>query len=94
MKVRVWRYVVAAEHREEFEREYGRNGSWAQLFATAAGFVDTTLYADTATGGGYLTVDRFESAAAWERFQDENTRAYAELGERLGHLTADQQELV
>jgi hypothetical protein len=42
----------------------------------------------------YLTVDRFESAEAWERFQQENTSAYAELGERLAHLTVDQQELV
>ena len=54
MKVRVWRYLVAAEHRAEF----------------------------------------LESAAAWERFQEENATAYAALGERLGHLTVDQQELV
>jgi hypothetical protein len=92
--VRVWRFLVADEHRAEFEREYGGGGSWAQLFATSAGFVDTSLYADTATPGCYLTVDRFESAAAWERFQAENTSAYAELGERLGHLTVEQHELV
>jgi hypothetical protein len=94
VKVRVWRYLVAAEHRAEFEREYGGGGSWAQLFATTPGFVDTALYADTARPGCYLTVDRFESAAAWERFQVENVSAYAELGDRLGHLTVDQQELV
>jgi hypothetical protein len=94
VKVRVWRYLVAGKHRAEFEREYGSDGSWAQLFATSPGFVDTALYADTATPGCYLTVDRFESASAWERFLEENATAYAELGERLGHLTVDQQELV
>ncbi len=47
MKVRVWRYHVAAEMCEEFEREYGADGSWAVLFATATGFVETTLYRET-----------------------------------------------
>jgi hypothetical protein len=94
VKVRVWRYLVADEHLADFEREYGRDGSWARLFATSAGFVDTVLYADTAMPGCYLTVDRFESAAAWDRFQEENASSYAELGERLGLLTVEQQELV
>ena len=37
----MWRYLVADEHRAEFEREYGSDGSWVRLFATGAGFVDT-----------------------------------------------------
>ena len=39
MTVRVWRYDVPADLREEFEREYGPDGSWASLFAASPGFV-------------------------------------------------------
>jgi len=94
MKVRVWRYHVAEEMREEFEREYGTDGSWAVLFATAMGFVETTLYREARSTSTYLTVDRFVSEAAWLRFRRENDAAYTALGERLAHLTLEQEELV
>jgi len=94
MKVRVWRYHVAEEMREEFEREYGTDGSWAVLFATATGFVETTLYREARSTSTYLTVDRFVSEDAWLRFRRENDAAYTALGERLAHLTLEQEELV
>ena len=46
MAVRVWRYDVPADVREEFEREYGPDGSWARLFAASPGFVVTTAQED------------------------------------------------
>lgn len=94
MKVRVWRYEVADAAREEFEHEYGPDGAWAKLFARSAGFVDTVLYAEVGSPGRYLTVDRFSSDAAWERFRVDHDTAYRALGERLGHLTLAQDEVV
>lgn len=94
MKVRVWRYDVATEVRDEFEREYGPGGSWARLFALSPGFVDTTLYADVTRPGSYLTVDRFADESAWRRFRVEHEAAYLSLGTQLQHLTLEQEELV
>lgn len=94
MKVRVWRYEVAVAAREEFEHEYGADGAWAQLFARSEGFVDTVLYAEVGSPGSYLTVDRFSSDAAWERFRVDHDTAYRALGERLCHLTLAQDEVV
>lgn len=94
MKVRVWRYRVSAEHRGEFEREYGPHGSWARLFARSPGFVDTTLYADVGSTSSYLTVDRFTDEAAWAAFRSGHAAAYEALGARLAHLTGAQEALV
>ena len=94
MKVRVWRYQVAESIRAEFEREYGLGGSWARLFALSPGFVETRLYADVTTPGADLTVDRFADEQAWQQVQAAHEEEYRSLATRLGHLTAEQEELV
>jgi heme-degrading monooxygenase HmoA len=94
VKSRVWRYRVDQDRRAEFEREYGSEGAWAALFATAEGFVETTLYRDTQSPTRYLSVDRFASEQAWQRFRSDNDAEYRALGERLQHLTLEQEELV
>ena len=94
MLLRVWRYDVPTDRREEFEREYGPSGSWARLFAASPGFVATTLYADVESPTSYLTVDRFVDDDAWQRFRADHGGAYRELAKRLRHLTTNQEVLV
>lgn len=94
MKVRVWRYDVPPDVQEEFEREYGPNGSWAQLFASSPGFVATGLYVEVESPTSYLTVDQFTDDDAWQDFRTEHDTGYRALGERLRHLTAVQEKLV
>jgi hypothetical protein len=94
MTIRVWRYDVPTDVREEFEREYGPDGSWARLFAASPGFVATSLYVDVGSPTSYLTVDRFTDDEAWQRFRAGHDTAYQALGERLRYLTTAQEELV
>jgi hypothetical protein len=94
MKVRVWRFDVPDTVRDEFEREYGPDGSWAVLFRRSAGFLGTELFRDVTRPGSYVTVDRFVGEAAWQAFRAEHAHEYEALGERLAHLTADQEELI
>ena len=94
MTVRVWRYDVPPDVREEFEREYGPDGSWARLFAASPGFVATSLYVDVGSPTSYLTVDRFANDEAWQQFRTEHDAAYREVGRRLQHLTTRQEDLV
>jgi hypothetical protein len=93
MMVRVWRYDVPTDVREEFEREYGPDGSWARLFASSPGFVATSLYVEVGSPTSYLTVDRFADDEAWQQFRAEHDMAYREVGERLRHLTVGQEDL-
>ena len=63
---------------------------WAQLFERAEGFVGTRLLAPEKAGGPWLTLDEWESRAAFKRFQDEYGETYRALDEELAGLTADE----
>lgn len=54
VRVRRPRFSVA-----EFERLYGPDSRWAQLFSSSDGFEGTQLVVPLSTQGRYLTVDRF-----------------------------------
>jgi len=79
MFVRVWEYDVVPAYIEEFERAYGGEGAWAQLFSRADGFVGTELFRSVETSARYLTVDRFASKGAWEGFRRDHGADYEQL---------------
>ncbi len=93
MLVRVWEYDVPEGSREEFERVYGAEGDWAQLFSSSSGYAGTELFASASTPGRYITVDRFTDQATWLAFLAEYRDAYGRLDEQCGRLTSDEREL-
>lgn len=88
--VRVWSFQPAPGREEEFAAAYSGQGVWARLFSRADGFVGTRLLVPDETGGPWLTLDEWESRAAFERFQDGHGEAYRNLDEELAGLTADE----
>lgn len=86
MFVRAWQFRPAHGKEAEFERVYGPSGDWAQLFATAPGFVRTELLRATDSADDYLIIDRWESMEAWEEFHREQASAYSELDQRFASL--------
>lgn len=86
--VRIWQFVPAPGRDREFAAAYAGDGVWAQLFRQAEGFVGTTLLMPVEPGGPWLTLDRWESRSAFERFQEEHGEAYRSLDAALAHLTA------
>ena len=93
MFLRVWQYDVVAGCEADFERIYGSDGEWARLFANSDGFVGTELLTRLGEPRGYLTVDRFLSASAWDRFLAENRHQYDALDRQAAGLTRTEQEL-
>jgi heme-degrading monooxygenase HmoA len=93
MMIRVWEYDVLPSAVAEFERVYGAEGAWAQLFSSCDGFEGTELFASASTPGRYLTVDRFRDEASWRRFQAEQRTAYRELDAASEALTVAEREL-
>jgi heme-degrading monooxygenase HmoA len=83
----VWMYDVRPESTSVFERIYGADGEWVKLFRTAPGYLSTELFRSTATPGRYLTVDDWESLAAYDIFRARAAGAYAELDARCDDLT-------
>ncbi len=88
--VRAWLFQPAPGREEEFAAAYSGQGVWAQLFGQADGFVGTRLLAPDEAGGPWLTLDEWESRAAFQRFQNGHGEAYRSLDEELAGLTADE----
>jgi heme-degrading monooxygenase HmoA len=79
--VRLWRFEVPPDTEQRFLEAYRSDGDWARLFATAPGFIHTDLWRDG--DGIYLTVDHWESVAAFERFQAGQGEEYRRLDAEL-----------
>ncbi len=86
--VRASRFQPTPGREEEFAAAYGGDGVWAQLFRRAEGFVGTDLLAPAEPGGPWLTLYRWESRDAFDRFQDDLGETYRRLDAELTPLTA------
>lgn len=89
--VRIWQFEPGPGREREFAAAYAGDGVWARLFEQAEGFIGTTLLAPVEPGGPWLTIDRWESQLAFERFQAALGEAYRKLDEDLSELTAAEQ---
>lgn len=83
----LWEFEAAPHARREFERLYGPNGAWAALFRQGEGFIDTELLRDPATAGRYVTVDRWETQAAFEAFRARHAAEYETIDQAGASLT-------
>jgi heme-degrading monooxygenase HmoA len=89
----LWSFQVAPQCQAEFERIYGPDGDWAQLFRRAAGYRGTWLLRDVAEPGRYVTVDRWQDEAAWQSFRTRFAAEYQALDQRCEGLTLQEQAL-
>ena len=89
----VWRFTVQPGQTSAFEQHYGPEGTWAELFRQGAGYHGTRLYRDVATPGIYVTVDQWDSLAAFEAFMASNRQAYSALDARFASLTVSEEKL-
>lgn len=83
----IWEFIVEADFRKEFERCYGVNGLWVQLFQRAPGYQDTLLLRDRTHSERYLTIDRWQSEEAYKNFRKAFSREYEQLDGACSRLT-------
>ena len=88
MFVVVWQFEIAEEKIADFEAAYGPEGAWSQLFRSSPEYRGTELLRDVYVAGSYLTVDRWESEAAFRRFRKEHDGAYEALDRACDALTS------
>jgi hypothetical protein len=74
----------------EFERIYGPQGDWAQLFRRCASFLRTELHSDMENPGRYVTADYFLTPAAYQEFLREVTDEYQALDQRCEAVRASE----
>ena len=88
--VRIWEFRAKPGLEQEFERIYGPEGDWAQLFRKSASFLRTELNCDLEQKGRYVTVDYFVSEAAFAAFLKEFRGEYDALDRRCEAVRASE----
>src|SRR6267378_2993635 len=85
--ITLWEFHVKPECIVTFEEIYGPDGDWAQLFRQSPGYRGTELIRDLNRRGRYLTLDRWTSREALQRFKQEHQAAYSDLDKMCENLT-------
>jgi heme-degrading monooxygenase HmoA len=91
--VRIWQFRARPDKAAEFRAVYGPLGEWAALFRGRPGYVGTELLESTSEPTAYVTLDRWESAEAWEGFLRIWAKEYAALDRRCEALVLDEEEV-
>lgn len=89
----IWEFQVRPGREDEFEHHYGSGGSWVRLFRTAAGYVDTVLLRDLTLLHRYVTIDRWESEAAYRAFRQACAADFEALDSLCESLTDSEREV-
>jgi heme-degrading monooxygenase HmoA len=90
MIVHLWEYRVPAASEAAFVAHYASDGVWVRLFRRGNGHVETRLLRDPAAPGRYVTVDVWESDAAYAAFRERFAAEYAALDDTCAALTTSE----
>lgn len=83
----IWEYFVKMENESEFERVYGPDGDWVQLFKQSTGYLGTELHRDITNTTRYLTIDYWVSKKARDSFREQFAEEFAALDRQCESLT-------
>jgi len=86
----IWEYYVKHDFVEEFEKIYGHDGAWMQLFKRCNGYNSTELLHDRANERRYVTIDSWTSRPAYETFRKQFAAEFEELDKICNLLTEDE----
>jgi len=90
--VTLWEFEVKPGSEELFERTYGPDGQWARLFGKAR-YLGTRLLRDVGAERVYVTMDSWESGAAYEEFREKFAKEYGELDRECERMMAREKHL-
>jgi quinol monooxygenase YgiN len=93
MHIIIWEFAVKEEHIQDFISAYRSNGDWATLFQRAQGYLGTELLRSSHEPNIFLTVDRWESASCYDRFQERFGAEYKKLDAQLENYTSSEKKI-
>lgn len=93
MFVALWEYEVKPGNEERFEKAYGPDGDWVQLFRSDTHYHETRLVRDSFRHGVYLTMDFWESREAYERFMAGHRAEYERIDTMSEQLKVKERRL-
>jgi heme-degrading monooxygenase HmoA len=87
MFVILWEFEVKPGNEERFERVYGPEGAWTQLFQQDVHYRGTKLLRDVSRSLHFFTLDHWDFESAYRAFLARHTAAYQELDRSCADLT-------
>jgi heme-degrading monooxygenase HmoA len=93
MYVIIWEFRPAPGREAEFEEQYGPTGAWVRLFQSASGYRGTDFLRSSSSPATYLTMDRWDSAAEYERFRHDRESEYLVIDEQCRQLTQEERHI-
>jgi heme-degrading monooxygenase HmoA len=94
MFVILWEFEVKQGSEERFEKAYGPDGTWVQLFQRDPHFRGTQLQRDPARPHYYFTIDLWDSETAYRQFLAANQALYRALDKTNGELTSQERHVL
>ena len=83
----LWQFDTTDEQVARFVEAYGPEGPWVVFFRQASGFLGTELFHRSVAPPCFLTLDRWETRAAYETFRRERAVEYSALDAACEGLT-------
>ena len=75
----LWQFDTTDDRASGFAEAYGPEGPWVAFFRKADGYRGTDLFRRTVAPPCFLTLDRWETRAAYESFRRERAAEYSAL---------------
>jgi heme-degrading monooxygenase HmoA len=88
-----WQFQVKQGAEEKFLAGYGPQGEWAALFGKAKGFIQTHLVRSEYDRLKFITVDVWESRAAYDAFRKQFELEYDALDTIMQDLTLHEEKV-
>jgi heme-degrading monooxygenase HmoA len=89
----LWEFEVKPGEEKAFEKAYGPEGPWVQLFRSDPNYQQTQLLKDTLRSRIYFTLDFWETENDYNHFHQTNQDEYAKLDEATEKLTIRERNL-
>jgi heme-degrading monooxygenase HmoA len=93
MFVALWEYEVKPGGEERFEKAYGPDGDWVRLFRNDSNYRETRLLRDPFRPAIYLTLDFWNSRAAYEQFMAAHKNEYRTLDAAAEELASNERRI-
>ena len=93
MFLTLWEFEVKPGCEESFEKAYGPEGAWVQLFRRDPHYRTTHLLRDPSRPRVYFTLDFWDSETAHLHFKVAHHQAYAALDRSTKGLTLQERHL-
>jgi heme-degrading monooxygenase HmoA len=83
----LWQFDTTDDQASAFAEAYGPAGPWVAFFREADGYRGTDLFRRTVAPPCFLTLDQWETRAAYESFRRERAAEYSALDAACEGLT-------